>query len=149
MISTFYTGVLSLSLSFFFASFFFLFLYPCFFSLLFLPPFRWCVRMRRHRLARITAAMEKGNGATLEKEDGVTWERGCIFGKKDWTTAFSRLCRLGVFLGLGAILGFGDMEPDSLFDAWGNRRVPTAGRTGRIEYWFFFFGKKSKKKYKQ
>lgn len=68
------------------------------------------MRIRWHRLARITTAMEKGNGATHGKEDGATREgdpSGCIFGKKDWATAFSRLCGLGVFLGLEAILGFG------------------------------------------
>lgn len=85
MISTFdtcytlSTPAFSLYLSFFFVSLFCFFILASFFFPTLFPPFRWRVRMRRHRLARVTAAMEKGNGATLEKEDGVTWERGSIW----------------------------------------------------------------------
>jgi hypothetical protein len=66
---------------------------------------------------------------------GSIWDAS--FGKKEWAQwrFFLSAMRAGGVSGTGweQSLGFGtDMEPDSPSDAWGNRRVPTAGRTGSI-----------------
>lgn len=79
----------------------------------------------------------------LGKEDGVTWERGgagsiwmhLLVKRNGHNGVFSRPCRLGVFLGLAGSNFwdfFGTWNLTRRFDAWGNRRVSTTGRTGRI-----------------